>query len=154
MMGFSMHHEMVRRLAALKRHIAALGLIRTEIAYRNTPMGDILEALIRDCGADTAEFYQASFAAAASGLAFSSAAQQNLEVLKKQGLADGDIESIQAACRVLGQYDAGTQAEHLAAAISRLETNMQMMQKELSAKGRIYKTAGATIGIMLALIVI
>jgi len=149
-----MQHEMVRRLAALRKHIAALGLIRTEIAYRNTPLGDILEALLRDCGEDTARFYQASFAAAASGLAFSSAAQQYLELLKKQGLAERDIECIQAACRVLGQYDAATQAENLAAAISQLETNMQMLQKDLSAKGRIYKTAGATIGIMLALIVI
>ncbi len=138
----------------LREHITALKVMRTEICYKNAPMEDVVSLLKKSCRRETADFYQKAFEDAATGLAFSTAAERRFDILKKEGMAAEDIEGIRAACRVLGRYDSSIQGEQLVAAIEQLENNLQVLQKELSSKGRIYKTAGATIGIALALMVI
>ena len=154
MMGLSMAREMEQRKAALKNHISALQLIRSEICYKNTPLEEILFQLEQSCGKAAATFYRKSFEAASNGLAFSAAAEQYYIDLKKDGLLAEDIEVIRNICRILGRYDSATQAEHLAAAAELLEKQLDNLQKELSSKGRLYKTVGATAGILLALIVV
>lgn len=154
MMGISMGREMEKRKLLLRDHIAALELIRTEICYKNTPMDEILIRLADHCREETLTFYKNAFEAASSGLAFSTAAEKQYEQLKKDGLAEEDIDGIRAACRTLGRYDSVTQSEQLAAAIVLLDKELQVLQSEISSKERIYKTAGATVGIALALMVI
>lgn len=138
----------------LRDHIAALELMRTEICFKNTPMDDNLALLSKHCQKETVRFYQCAFENALSGLAFSTAAEQQYDMLKKDGLTDEDIEGIRIACRVLGQYDSIAQEEQLAVAVEHLKRLLDVLEKEVSSKGRIYKTAGATVGIVLALMVI
>ena len=145
---------MEKRKHTLKAHIAALQLIRTEIFYRNTPLEDIFLRLEETCGSHAAGFYQKVFDIAAKGLAFSTAANQCYDLLFKDGLLKEDISMIKNACSVLGRYDGSVQAEQLSAAIRQLEDHLSVLQNELNSKGRLYKTAGATAGIILALIVL
>ncbi len=141
------------RKSSLKGHIRALQLIRTEICYKNAPLEAIVGQLDETCGAAVVGFYQNAFSTAANGLAFSTAAERYYTDLGKSGLLTEDIDPIRSACRVLGRYDSTAQAEQLAASCEQLDARLQELQRELMSKGRICKTTGATVGILLALIV-
>ena len=154
MMGISLSSDLRRRSRALKAHISALQLIRTEILYKNTPLEMILAMLSDACGAQAAQFYQKTFAMAAQGMAFSTAAERHCQMLKKEGLTAEDIDVIRGACQVLGRYDSASQSERLQNAVRLLEGNLDELKGVLHAKGRIYRAVGATVGIVLALIVL
>lgn len=106
------------------------------------------------CGGQAALFYQKTFSMAAQGMAFSAAAERHYQLLRKEGLLPEDIEAVRGACQVLGRYDSASQSEQLQNAVRQLEQNLSELKGVLYAKGRIYRAVGATVGIVLALIVL
>lgn len=152
--GLSLSREMARRKGALKAHIEALRIIKSEILFKGSDLRSIMTLLTNRCGGQAASFYSLSFENASKGLNFSKAAEKNFGLLKKEGLSAEDIEIIRGFCNVLGRYDACSQSEMITKAIEGLEANLSELKGEMASKGKLYRAIGATAGIVLALVVI
>lgn len=153
-MGISLNRDMRERRRALKSHIEALYLIKSELIFKNTPLKAIISLLDEKCGGRACDFYRVTYDYAERGLTFSKAAEKNYSMLKKDGLTKEDIEIIRTVCGVLGRYDAAAQVEMINKALERLNEALSALNTELAAKGKLYRAIGATTGIVLALIVI
>ncbi|MEA4921330.1 MAG: stage III sporulation protein AB [Clostridiaceae bacterium] len=153
-MGITLNRDMRIRLKVIKGHIAALGIIKAEIIYKNTQLEKIIDLLEEHCGQEISFFYKETFRHASVGTTFSTAAQANYVILKKQGLITEDIEILKQVCSVLGRFDGAVQAERINTACSELQRSYDALKAEIASKGKLYKAIGATVGITLALIAI
>lgn len=81
--------------------------------------------------------------------------------LYRNALAEGrwdllreDVALMEALGPVLGRYDGATQAEAIANCRARLLQNADCARQEQEWKGRICRAAGASLGVVLALLAI
>ena len=153
-MGMSINRGMYTRRKALKAHISALQLIKSEILFKNSPLPYMIFLIQQSCGPEAAGFYRAALDCARSGMTFSSAAGRACGILRKSGLSKQDAEIIRDTCSVLGQADGATQVEEINRAASLLGKQLELLKEEIASRGGLYRAIGATAGIILALMAI
>lgn len=143
------------RMAALKSFIIALQILKAEIVFRALPIPQILQRIQQECtGAASSFFAAAEQAMQQNKTDFHSAAESQLESLRRYSLTKSDIRQIADALQALGRYDAGAQAQTLTAAEVSLQQELDDVRGEAAQKGKLYQAVGLTAGIMLALVML
>lgn len=153
--GIFMNRSLRERTVALQSFIVALQIIKAEIVFRALPLGDILQIIGQACRGPAADFFQAVQAEMGDGgQSFWDAARAWLSSLKVNGLSESDLRHISSALHAMGRYDGAAQSEAIAHAVRALEQELESANRELSQKGRLYRAMGATVGIMIALVIV
>ena len=133
--------------------MGALQLLRSEIAFRQTAIPDILPLIVRECqGAASTFFRQIDELMRKDGMGFCPAVDRLAPELRHFELKWDEIDWIASVGQVAGRYDAATQADRLAVIATRLEHSLSQAQEEYGQKGRLYRALGITAGIMIELV--
>ena len=149
-----MSNEISKRSRAIKDHISALQIIKSEIRFKNTPLKDIMSLIEKNCTADTSVFYKKTYELACEGMTFASAALENYSFLRREGLANEDIEILRQVYLSLGRYDGETQTEALDRGVEALKNNLIAVKKDSLTKGRLYRAVSAAAGMILLLMIV
>lgn len=145
--GFVRTATLARQIDQLDDLCALLRRIRNELCQRNTPLPQLFVQLGDPQLAAIAEQLR-------RGTPLTEAARPLLEHLEQKRNLPKCANSLKRLAQVLGQYDSATQAAACTQALEELEEQRQTLQKELSEKGTLYRTAPLALGLMAALAVL
>ena len=154
-LGFSAAAGLGRRVRSLRSLLGALELMEREIAFRLTPMPDLLDAL----SARTPPPLSAFFARCRDGLG--ALGEKDLGQLWREGLeeapmglADEELALLAELGEVLGRYDGEGQRAALERTRLALEETLRRAEEDKSRQGRMYGVLGLTAGAFLVIMLI
>ena len=153
-MGISMHRSLNARVSSLKGMISALQIVKAEIVFRRTSIPDIIQLITSQTDGGVRDWFLDLDNAMDQGVSFPSAYQKLLPSLSSLTLTASDIELLSQGFRILGKYDASSQAEVLSGVLARLDEELVQASTDASQKGKLYRALSLSAGIMLALIVL
>ena len=140
-LGLSARQNLRRRVAAADAMLLALGLIRSEISGRRTPMPEIVGLL--------AENEQQN------GLSLGYLWRSTLRDCRAQvGLGTQECDILCDAANYLGRYDADEQLTGLSQVERRLAASREAAQEDLANRGNLYRTCGIALGLLVILVLI
>ena len=129
-LGLSARQNLRRRVAAADAMLLALGLIRSEISGRRTPMPEIVGLLAENEQPIVRKVFRTL--------------QRRLR--EQNGLCD--------AANYLGRYDADEQLTGLSQVERRLAASREAAQEDLANRGNLYRTCGIALGLLVILVLI
>lgn len=145
--GFSASAQLGRRVTALRAMIAALELAERELAFRLTPMPELLSELSRRAQPPVNGFFSHCLAD------LDQLGEQSLGelwdaalVLCPMDLAAEDRTALSELGQVLGRYDGDGQREAIALTRAVLEHNLSAAEADRDGRGRLYGALGLTAG--------
>ena len=144
MFGFGWTGAMRRKISALEHICEGLRQMEADLLQQKAPLAEILERLeLKDVAG-----------ALRQGRLCSQAADPLLKELERL-LGQGDaIHALRELAYSLGRYDADTQASACRRTCLRLETCREKLERELSAKQRLYHTVPVTMGCIVVLVIL
>ena len=135
-LGLSARQNLRRRVAAADAMLLALGLIRSEISGRRTPMPEIV---LRE----------------QNGLSLGYLWRSTLRDCRAQvGLGTQECDILCDAANYLGRYDADEQLTGLSQVERRLAASREAAQEDLANRGNLYRTCGIALGLLVILVLI
>lgn len=135
------------RLRAVQSWCAALTALSDELRFRAPPLPELLKTAANLAGGRAGSCLLALEAELQKAGDWRAALRHLPEYLPTDG-----VWELQNAFTVLGEYDLETQLRALTEAHTALQRCMTELQAELAAKGRVYRAAGLSVGLMLALL--
>lgn len=146
LLGMKRTWALKRRLSLLRDLDAALGLLHGEIATLCTPLPQAFRDLAERGPAAAAGFF-ALLAAKDADAPLAAVWDRGLELLELDGR---ERQVLQPLGRVLGRYDAARQAAELELTREALSACARELEEEVKGRGRTYPGLGASLGAMLA----
>lgn len=154
-LGFGAAGHLSRRVRSLRSLLGALELMEREIAFRLTPVPELLELLARRSDGPAAAFFSDCLDALDS-LGERSLSQIWRDALagRPMDLAQDDQRTLGELGEILGRYDGPGQREALGEIRSRLLHNLACAEEENGRMGRVYGALGLTAGCFLAILLL
>ena len=152
-LGLSARQNLRRRVAAANAMLLALGLIRSEISGRRTPMPEIVGLLTENEQPIIRKVFRTlqRRLREQNGLSLGYLWRSTLRDCRAQvGL--GDI--LCDAANYLGRYDADEQLTGLSQVERRLAASREAAQEDLANRGNLYRTCGIALGLLVILVLI
>ena len=144
-----------QRLRSLRSLLAALDLMKAELAARLAPLPELMLDLRLRTEQPAAEFFsQVNWLTEKKHLPFRSAWEQSLEETEALCLRPEELKALSALGEVLGRYDAETQCAALERALQRLSLFRELEEKDKARKNRVSAVLGAGAGITLAILLL
>ena len=154
-LGFAAAAGLGRRVKSLRIFLAALELMEREIAFRLTPMPDLLEDLAGRMPPPVSVFF-ARCRAGLGGLG-----EKDLGLLWREGLEEVPMdlgpeerELLGELGDVLGRYDGEGQRAALERTRLALEETLRRAEEDKIRQGRMYGVLGLTAGAFLVIMLI
>lgn len=144
-----------RRERTLERLGMALGWLAEELAFRLTPLPDLLGKLAAEQTGPVGLFFRDALAGLErnreGGLrqSWRQAMVRRLDFLKEE-----ERQVLVEAGQVLGRFDAGAQAEALRRAVRRLDAIRSKAGEDTGRLSRVYTALGLSAGAALALVLL
>lgn len=135
------------RLRAARSWIDALSALADELRFRASPLPTLLKAAARAAGGNAGE----TLLLLDRTLQDTGDWKASLDLLPERLPQDCAWE-LQNALAVLGGYDLETQLAALSEAQKALTKAAGDLQADMQTKGRVYRAAGLSVGLMLALL--
>ena len=154
--GFGSASGIRRQIRLLQELIARLQDMKSQIAYRMTPLPELLEQMAVACHTELAAFFTA-FAENMTGNMLMSvpvAASMALECTHNLPLDAEGQETLRTFCQSLGLYDLDGQLAALNLAQTRLQQQLDTLEASKRARCRSYQTIGVCAGLAIAVILV
>ena len=156
-LGLSARQSLRRRVAAADAMLLALSLIESEITCRRTPLPEIIgeqaendDPVIRLVFGGLRRRLREQ-----DGLSLSYLWRANLRDCRAEaGLGAEECDILCTAASYLGRYDADEQAAGLEQVSRRLSAARAAADAALHSRGRLYRTCGVALGILVILVLI
>ena len=137
-----------QRQSCLSSFLRAVEILERELSFRLSPISQLLEAMEKGCGGETARFFTQC------RLQFSKRGEVRLEEIwscqlaaAKFPVSPADLQLFGEVGGILGQYDADSQQAALFRLRGRLEAEMQGARETAARMGRVYATLGVSLGL-------
>ena len=156
-LGLSARQNLRRRVAAADAMLLALGLIRSEISGRRTPMPEIVALLADNEQPAVRQTFRAlqRRLREQNGLSLGYLWRSTLRDCRTQiGLGTPECDILCEAANYLGRYDAGEQLAGLTQVEQRLAAARETAREELDNRGNLYRTCGIALGLLVILVLI
>ena len=152
-LGLSARQNLRRRVAATDAMLLALGLIRSEISGRRTPMPEIVGLLTENEQPIVRKVFRTlqRRLREQNGLSLGYLWRSTLRDCRAQvGLGTQECD----AANYLGRYDADEQLTGLSQVERRLAASREAAQEDLANRGNLYRTCGIALGLLVILVLI
>ena len=152
--GILFERRIILRIRALSSILPALEILKAEIADLLTPIPEAMMLLSFNSSYPASDlFSKIEERLNKNGFTFCDAYRGALhENGTKLGFYEEDIALLLELSPVLGRYSADEQANKLHQVIRRLEEVKEAAALERGARGKLYKTMGVMLGIVLVLV--
>ncbi|MCX7615672.1 MAG: stage III sporulation protein AB [Clostridiales bacterium] len=151
--GILAERRIVLRIRALSSLLPALEILKSEIADLLTPIPEAMLILAANTSQPASGLFSEIHERMSNETTFSEAFYAVLRDKGiKIGLYEEDVLQILELVPVLGRYCADEQANKLGTIIRRLEELKEKAVCERDSRGKLYKTMGITLGIVLVLV--
>ena len=149
-LGLSARQNLRRRVAAADAMLLAIGLIRSEISGRRTPMPENEQPIIRKVFRTLQRRLREQ-----NGLSLGYLWRSTLRDCRAQvGLGTQECDILCDAANYLGRYDADEQLTGLSQVERRLAASREAAQEDLANRGNLYRTCGIALGLLVILVLI
>lgn len=135
---------------ALQSFIHALGVFKAEICTRRASLSLAARTAQNSAQGAAAKFFETLACSKKGG--FSEEFEAAALAAKAMGISRSDCEELLKLKSVLGRFDGATQACAIDSCIERLEQARSAASIEKNSTGKIMRTAGISIGIIIACI--
>lgn len=155
-LGLRSAGRLKNRAKSLSGFVFALGIMKTEICNRLTPLPELMEILARQ----TEEPVNVLFAdclvklRSSRGKPFAEVWQGALLSSKELELNDSEIDILRELGSALGRYDTERQGEAISSAKKRLEAQLQKAETERDKESKVRAMLGIAAGLAIAIILI
>ena len=156
-LGLSARQSLRRRVAAADAMLLALSLIESEITCRRTPLPEIIGELAENDDPVLRLVFGGlrRRLREQDGLSLSYLWRANLRDCRAEaGLGAEECDILCTAASYLGRYDADEQAAGLEQVSRRLSAARAAVDAALHSRGRLYRTCGVALGILVILVLI
>ena len=156
-LGLSARQNLRRRVAAADAMLLALGLIRSEISGRRTPMPEIVGLLTENEQPIIRKVFRTlqRRLREQNGLSLGYLWRSTLRDFRAQvGLGTQECDILCDAANYLGRYDADEQLTGLSQVERRLAASREAAQEGLANRGNLYRTCGIALGLLVILVLI
>lgn len=156
-LGLSARQSLRRRVAAADAMLLALSLIESEITCRRTPLPEIIGELAENDDPVLRLVFGGlrRRLREQDGLSLSYLWRANLRDCRAEaGLGAEECDILCTAASYLGRYDADEQAAGLEQVSRRLSAARAAADAVLHSRGRLYRTCGVALGILVILVLI
>ena len=154
-LGLSARQNLRRRVAAADAMRLALGLIRSEISGRRTPMPEIVGLLAENEQPIVRKVFRTlqRRLREQNGLSLGYLWRSTLRDCRAQvGLGTQECDILCDAANYLGRYDADEQLTGLSQVERRLAASREAAQEDLANRGNLYRTCGIALGLLVILV--
>ena len=154
-LGLSARQNLRRRVAAADAMLLALGLIRSEISGRRTPMPEIVGLLTENEQPIVRKIFRTlqRRLREQNGLSLGYLWRSTLRDCRAQvGLGTQECDILCDAANYLGRYDADEQLTGLSQVERRLAASREAAQEDLANRGNLYRTCGIALGLLVILV--
>ena len=154
-LGLSARQNLRRRVAAADAMLLALGLIRSEISGRRTPMPEIVGLLTENEQPIIRKVFRTlqRRLREQNGLSLGYLWRSTLRDCRAQvGLGTQECDILCDAANYLGRYDADEQLTGLSQVERRLAASREAAQEDLANRGNLYRTCGIALGLLVILV--
>ncbi len=144
------------RAKSLSGFVFALGLMKTEICNRLTPLPELLELLARQTEEPVNVFFTDCLLRLRSsrGKPFAEVWRAALRNCRELELNEGELETLTELGSALGRYDTERQGEAISSARKRLETQLQKAESEREKESKTRTMLGLAAGLAIAIILL
>ncbi|WP_458862004.1 stage III sporulation protein AB [Acidaminobacterium chupaoyuni] len=153
--GCASAKEIAARARELNVLISAMGILKSEILFHHATMEQCLKRAVLQSSGRTQEFFEKIYDALLKNPA------EPFAVLWKNGAAPlqpffgrNAALAVEELSGVLGCYDGPLQAERIDKCIEILENERSKAENSLKTTGKLYKTAGVSMGVAAALLIL
>ena len=156
-LGLSARQNLRRRVAAADAMLLALGLIRSEISGRRTPMPEIVDLLTENEQPIVRKVFRTlqRRLREQNGLSLGYLWRSTLRDCRAQvGLGTQECDILCDAANYLGRYDADEQLTGLSQVERRLAASREAAQEDLANRGNLYRTCGIALGLLVILVLL
>lgn len=156
-LGLSARQNLRRRVAAADAMLLALGLIRSEISGRRTPIPEIVGLLAENEQPIIRKVFRTlqRRLREQNGLSLGYLWRSTLRDCRAQvGLGTQECDILCDAANYLGRYDADEQLTGLSQVERRLAASREAAQEDLANRGNLYRTCGIALGLLVILVLI
>ena len=157
-LGLSARQNLRRRVAAADAMLLALGLIRSEISGRRTPMPEIVGLLTENEQPIVRKVFRTlqRRMREQNGLSLGYLWRSTLRDCRAQvGLGTQECDILCDATKASrGRYDADEQLTGLSQVERRLAASREAAQEDLANRGNLYRTCGIALGLLVILVLI
>lgn len=152
--GWSEGAALRKRTALLRELVSSLDRMERELAFRLTPLPELLSHLSREVSEPLASFYRSCAQhARSSENAFWTSWKKEMEELSPY-LDRPSVESLCRLGRGLGRYDEEGERQLLKNTAAELREYLSGAEAESERLGKLYRTLGFTAGAFLILVLI
>ena len=154
-LGFGAVRHLDRRVQDLNQMSAGLAVIQREMAWRITPLPELLTRAAGETKGSVSDFFRLCSVGARhlNGRPFCRIWQQGLEAAELR-IEPADREAVEQLGGILGRYDGESQQRALEQARARLEEQRKQAVDQRSRMGKVYGTLGMTAGVFLMILLI
>lgn len=154
--GFSTAASVRRQSRQLRELIDRLREMKGEIAYRLTPLPELLLQQAEACRTEVRAFFQrfAELLCERTPRSVASAGAMALERTKGLALEAQTLEEVRSLCQSLGKLDLEGQLQSLELTADRLERQFAALEAGKRARCRSYQTIGVCAGLAAAVILL
>ena len=149
--GISVSRGYLQRVNGIKSFINALQIIKAELVFKSTPIGDIFRILIEKCSGASRDFFSAKCNTDEGETGEPDVCK---ELMVKHRFKNDEIDVIKGVLSVLGRYDIGTQSETIDRGIAQLEEIKCQAESERQKNGKLSSTLGIMTGIVIAVLLL
>ena len=156
-LGLSARQNLRRRVAAADAMLLALGLIRSEISGRRTPMPEIVGLLTENEQPIVRKVFRTlqRRLREQNGLSLGYLWCAGMRAARLDaGLGREECDILCEAAGFLGRYDAAEQKAGLDAVLHRLQAARELAAAELHDRGSLCRTCGIAAGLLVILVLV
>lgn len=155
-MGFRVALALRRRCELLRRLMAALQLMKNEIAFCGTPLPQTFALMAASCDGALEQLFShiAKDMDKRRWLTPLAAMQQALPTVPELPKGDRVSLILLELAGKLGRYDLESQRQGIDMALAQLEEECRTAERERSVKGKTYETLGVCAGLAVAILLL
>lgn len=152
--GFRISSRLHRRCASIAELISAIRFIKNEITFRLASLEEIMFRLKDNSGQFTKQFFEEICAQMSVNRDDGFEKNWNKSTDKLIWINSGDKELLYETARLLGKSNAENQAQGLQYIERRLESSLELAERERTEKSKLYRTLAIGTGAVAVLLVI
>lgn len=155
-LGLNAAHRLSVRLQVLSSLLTALQLMQAEIAFRQTPVPELLEQLTHQLPppADGLFALCAQRGEELGRVPFSEIWRESVESCRGLELSRQERRELAAIGNILGRYDVDGQLAALAALERRVEQLFSQAQQERDSRSKVFSALGIVTGLALIILLL